>query len=133
MNRPLFILCLTFGFIFTVEAASADTSLSELNRQWPKGGEGPKWGKDPFYLPSKKETPRQVREKKEDSPREGFSLSGIIYTKDKAVAIINDRILRRGDSIGGYMITEIAKDRVVLSGKGEKLVLGVEKFTIKGR
>lgn len=133
MNRALFILCLTFGFIFTVEAASADTSLSGLNRQWPKSGEAPKWGKDPFYLPSKKETPKDIREKKESPPDEGLSLSAIIYSKDKAVAIINDRILRRGDSIGGYMITEITKDRVVLSMKGEKMVLRVERFTIKGR
>ncbi len=133
MKQVLFFIFLTLNLVFNGEAALSDTSLSGLNRQWPKEEEKPKLGKDPFYLPPRKEIPKNVPAKKEESPREEFSLSGIIYSNDKAVAIINGRILRKGELINGYTITEIFRDKVVLSGKGEEVVLGVEKFTIKER
>ena len=51
-------------------------------------------------------------------PREvdfiGLSLKGIIYSDKGAVAIINDEVLRDGDSIGDYTIVQIERKRVIL-------------------
>ena len=47
-------------------------------------------------------------------------VEGILYDpKSGSVAILNDTILKQGDSISGIMVKKIEKNSVVLSFKGE--------------
>lgn len=59
----------------------------------------------------------------------GLSLAGIVWDKDKPLAIINETILKTGDRIEPYEIIEIRQKSVILSdGINElTLTLGEEK------
>jgi hypothetical protein len=46
----------------------------------------------------------------------GISLKGIIWDKNKPVALINEEVVKVGDSISGYSVKEIDKDKVILTG-----------------
>jgi hypothetical protein len=98
--------------------------LSEINMPWLERQEKAlQWGRDPFALPSQ-------------SPGAGittdgeFHLSAIIYRAGRGVAIINNKILRKGDTIEGRRITEILEDRVVLQGAAGEKELRVNKFVL---
>lgn len=56
----------------------------------------------------------------------GLSLSGIAWDQEDPTAIIDSRIVRVGDEIGGYVVTEIRKDTVVLNNGTENLELKLE-------
>ncbi len=56
----------------------------------------------------------------------GLSLSGIAWDQEDPTAIIDSRIVRMGDEIGGYVVTEIRKDTVVLNNGTENLELKLE-------
>jgi len=64
-------------------------------------------------------------------PREigfiGLSLKGIIYSDKGAVVIINDEVLREGDSIGDYTIVQIEKKKVILKKNNEGFILKLEE------
>ena len=55
-----------------------------------------------------------------------FRLSGIMVSEAGPVAIINNEIVRKGDSIGGAIIELIESDQVKLSFQGQELVLTVK-------
>src|SRR3989338_63116 len=57
------------------------------------------------------------------SVRGGPSLSGIAWDEGDPTAIINGRIAHRGDSVDGYVVVDIQKDRVVLSDGTQDLEL----------
>jgi hypothetical protein len=63
-------------------------------------------------------------------PREidisGLNLRGIIYSPKGSLAIINEEVLRTGDTIGDYSILEINEREVILR-KGD----GNEGFTLR--
>lgn len=65
------------------------------------------WGRDPFsgriYKAAKEEAQKDLR------------LVGIIWDKQKPAAIINNKIVEAGSSVGGNTVVEIKEDRVVLS------------------
>lgn len=98
-------------------------SLSDINLDWLERQENYKqWGRDPFDLPS-------AQGGEESGTEGGLKLSAIIYRKNRGVAIINDRILRKGDRIGGKEIARILADRVILrDGSGERELL-VNRFS----
>lgn len=56
----------------------------------------------------------------------GLSLSGIAWDQEDPTAIIDSRIVRVGDEIGGYVVTEIRKDAVVLNNGTENLELKLD-------
>lgn len=64
-------------------------------------------------------------------PREldftGLSLKGIIYSEEEAVAIINDEVLKEGDSIGEYTVIKIEEKNVVLKKGNEGFTLKLEE------
>lgn len=45
----------------------------------------------------------------------GVVLSGIVWGKDKPTAIINNSIVRVGDTVSGNVVVRIQRDRVVLN------------------
>ncbi|MFA6384546.1 MAG: hypothetical protein WCY10_04155, partial [Candidatus Omnitrophota bacterium] len=63
------------------------------------------WGRDPFWSVS--DSTGKLNE---------FELKGISFAKDKkGYAFINDQIVSVGDALGGYEVSLIEKDRVMLT------------------
>lgn len=73
-------------------------------------------GRDPFIPPHF--TPGKVKA----GPAVGLELKAILHNPLSAVAIVNDQLVRVGDTVGGRKVVEIRPDRVVLrdaAGKSE--------------
>ena len=71
---------------------------------------------DPFSLP-KRGVVRKVRRQSE------FSLEGIIWDRQKPLAIINDQIVSEGEVLEGRVIERIEKNRVILKGEGRSEIM----------
>jgi hypothetical protein len=56
-------------------------------------------------------------------PAPAFMLQAISEREGRPVAIVNDRLLREGDSIDGARIVRIAKDEVELELRGRRVLL----------
>ena len=52
-----------------------------------------------------------------------FSLSGLVYSKTDSYCLINGKVMRIGDQIGGATLSEVTPREVVLNYRGEKVVL----------
>lgn len=110
-------------------AASPGRSLSDVNLSFLKQGrDSLEWGRDPFVLPIRSigEPPQAANQIEKP-----FSLSAIIYNNGTGAAIINGRILRKGDQIEGMVISEVQPDRVLLREGLHNLELRVEPFLSK--
>lgn len=53
----------------------------------------------------------------------GLSLNGIVFSEEGSWAVINDRIVREGDIIGGAKLLNIEENSVELSLPHKKLIL----------
>src|SRR5581483_1454871 len=115
----------------SVEAVShiEARSLSDVNLSFLKQGkDSMEWGRDPFVLPVRPTgEPYQVANQVEKQ----LSLSAIIYNNGTGAAIINGRIVRKGDQIEGMEIGEIHPDRVLLREGLRNLELRVDPFLSK--
>ncbi|MBI3994620.1 MAG: hypothetical protein HY349_01455 [Nitrospirae bacterium] len=124
MRVLLFLLLTPYPLRLTPVAVKAQP-LSEINTQWLERQEkAMQWGRDPFALPGSSASGAGVTTDGE------FHLSAIIYREGRGVAIINNKILRKGDMIEGRRIAEILEDRVVLQGAGGEKELRVNKFVL---
>lgn len=57
--------------------------------------------------------------------RPNFALSGIIYSPQDSYCLINDKVVRMGESIEGAKLTKVTPEEVTLEYHGEKIVLPV--------
>ena len=57
----------------------------------------------------------------------GVDLTGILWDKDKPLAIIDGNIVKKGASIGNKTVVDIKKDRVILSDGKELTELKLEE------
>lgn len=105
----ILILCLAWPVKVNAQA------ISDINLSWlEKSQETRDWGEDPFILP------RTFTTEDHRSFDGNIRLSAIIHRKGKGVAIINNRIVRKGDKLRGMKVVAILKDRVKLGdGSGE--------------
>jgi hypothetical protein len=88
--------------------ANADTREEKLELQ--KEREKLEWGRDPF----------SVSKSAKEYQRAALQLKGISLGKNKiGFAFINNEIVKKGDIIGDYEVTQIQKDKVLLR-KGEQ-------------
>lgn len=71
------------------------------------------WGLDPFYHAVKTEIYQSS----------SFVLKGVSLGKDKGYVFVNDQILTIGDTIAGYKVVEVQKNKVLLSKGNEKFYL----------
>jgi hypothetical protein len=60
---------------------------------------------------------------KEKKKTDLWTLSAVLLSDNRSVAVVNGQTLRLGDLLEGYTLTGIYQDRVVFNGKGRKLVL----------
>ena len=119
----LFLLFISYSLLLTPTFLRAQ-SLSEINIQWLERQERAlQWGRDPFALPGQSAGTGLATDGE-------FHLSAIIYREGRGVAIINNKILRKGDMIEGRRIAEILEDRVVLQGAAGEKELRVNKFVL---
>ena len=84
----------------------------------------------PPYLNSRP-APKVVRE----APLAPLALSAIFYSQQRKLAIINDSILRVGESIEGATITDISRTHVTVlrRGKSSQLRLPVSSTIIRSQ
>jgi len=57
----------------------------------------------------------------------GLNLRGVIYSEKDPVAIINDEVVERGDSISGYLVLEIERKKVILKKGDQEFILKLEE------
>ena len=81
------------------------------------------WKRDPFILSAEK----NEEEKKSILREFSFSLSGIVWKKNKLLALIDDYIVQTGDIIDGYTVLEITENKVVLEKDDKKYQLFLKK------
>ena len=55
-----------------------------------------------------------------------LTLNGIVSTEGEPLALINNRIAKKGDYIEGAQVVEIFSDRIELIFEGEKIILQVD-------
>ncbi len=55
-----------------------------------------------------------------------LSLLGVVYSKERSAALINDQVVQVGDKLGAFEIVSISKNEVVLRGES-----GVFKLNLK--
>ena len=60
------------------------------------------WGRNPFIPAGQRES-------------FGLSLKGIIWDEEEPFAIINEKIVRKGDEIEGKKVIEIERDKVIMN------------------
>ena len=73
--------------------------------------------------PPKKETQRQPE--KPLRPAVSLKLKGTITGGENAMAVINDKFVYPGDSIGEYQVVTIGEDEVILTSDTHQMVLKV--------
>ena len=71
------------------------------------------WGRDPFTGGS---TGAEVS---------GFDLAGILWDATQPIAMINGQMLRVGDELEGYRVTQISQDSVSLTDGSQTLTLAI--------
>ena len=104
--------------------------LSGINRAWSdKRGGTSSWGRNPFSFPRTEAHSSRVRETTYDGG--GLQLSAILYHEEGSVAIINHRIVRPGDLIGGRKVVSILEDRVVIQDLSGVIELKLDPFGSK--
>ena len=102
---PVFILLLPFmAFAGSVMAESQSLSdpMQPLDYQLPA-------------VPLQYDTP--------ETTKESWTLSGILYSKQRSVAVIDGTLMQAGDTLGGYRLVHIFPDRVILQNTHHELIL----------
>ena len=90
---------------------------------------GNAWGRDPFNNPLAGRTPARRERGPEDR---GKGLTGIIYSKDIRLAIINGEALSEGGSIGGRKVESIGERSVKLTNAAGTLEeIFLQNFSIR--
>lgn len=85
------------------EISTTENAIVWANRRAKKSSY-PSWGRDPF---SPQAQPIRVSA--------GPILNGIMWDKEKPLAIINDIIVKVGDRIGLNLVVDIKQDKVILN------------------
>jgi hypothetical protein len=70
------------------------------------------WKENPFLI--ERNAPRFV-EIPDNSAEQEIRLQGILWDPQVPTAIVNNRVVSQGDSLGRWELVEIQKDRVILS------------------
>ena len=104
----------------TASATSAPTA-DRLNIQEKSNAP---WGRDPFRAATVRAVPRTDRPQQVQSD---WKLSGILYNSSSAIAIINGKSARTGDTIDNARVVQIDKNTVTLEKNGKRFTITVAK------
>ena len=123
------------------ESPSVTASLhSDVNSVLRKSPRRDSWRKSPaaeslrpivrdIFVPLKPPKKAEIRpiDQPQKTPRSSLDLRGTIVGSGKPIAIINDRFVRAGDSIGGYKVVRIGKTKVLLDSGKKRIALEMLK------
>ena len=135
-RRPCLFLLYVIGYFLAIipvyvhasqdlSASGGPKPISGINWTWlDRIGGTSTWGRNPFNFPRKGPTDGMENEG-------GLQLTAILYHKAGSVAIINQRIVRPGDSVGSRTVASILEDRVVLKDLNGVLELKLGAFGTK--
>jgi hypothetical protein len=85
--------------------------------------ERPRAGLRDIFAPAKKKAAEIPPATDAALPLPPMQLSGTIIGGKRPLAVINGRFLRQGEMIAGFEVVSIARDHVILSGGGRKVLL----------
>lgn len=88
---------------------------------------------DPMAPPGLGPKPKAKSKSKSNASRPEFRLAQILYSEQRKVAVINNRIVKVGDIIRGAKVTEIGPKKVTLKRKGKTLSLMIDRYLIKSK
>ena len=125
----------------TAESPSVTASVqSDVNSVLKKSPRSDSWRKSPaaeslrpivrdIFVPLKSLKKAEMRpiDQSQQRPRPSLDLRGTIVGSGKPIAIINDRFVRAGDSIGEYKVVRIGKTKVLLDSGKKRIVLEMLK------
>ncbi len=126
------VMTLTFAAAAWAQARAEETDPFHPSGSRPVTSHAPidgMWGRDPFNSPLAGKAPVS---KAPARAGRGSGLTGIIYSADVRLAIINGEALREGSAVGDKKIVDIRRQSVVLlnaAGGHEEVVL--EDFSIR--
>jgi len=84
--------------------------------------------RDPFQRGMKAEEAQKAEEvapaEVPETPPPNFTVQGIIYSETLSQAIINDKVVKVGDTIDGASIVSINKDSIIILFNGKKYNIG---------
>ena len=93
-------------------------------------GDKTKWKRDPFSLQAAAVKKAGKKEEKKSAFSEDIRLIGIVKRNGKSHALINGKVYGVNDKIGDAVITEINKNGIVLSARGESKRISFEDYII---
>jgi hypothetical protein len=108
-------------------AKSPGTQPPDLSSRQKAGAGG--WGRDPF-------TSSWLNESSPNVPamavmnEDGLTVTLILISATKKIAVINHRICQEGDMVGDEKIVSIKRDAVVLEKNGARRVLPLPKSVV---
>jgi len=110
----------------TAHGGKATPSFPASKEQTGKIDEGltadpSEWGENPFLM----ERRTTSTDSGEESPQ-GLVLGGVLWDPQTPSAVVNNRVVSVGDYVGVWQVTEIHRDRAVLSDGAKTHVLTVE-------
>ena len=82
----------------------------------------------PAYL--RKPAPKKVIKAKPRKPQKPLSVSSILVSPDRSVAIINNKVVTRGDVVDNARVVDIQRNKVVVKRNGKSLTLGFDKAEV---
>ena len=71
-------------------------------------------------------TPQEISplpEKPQVSSTQPFTLNGVVMGGDTPIALINNRVIQKGEEIDGYVLKEVMAKKVMLEKEGQTLEL----------
>lgn len=98
-----------------LQQVPASEDLSSLRRR-AKRSKFTSWKRNPFTL-----------QKAPSTAFNGLVLGGIMFDKEKPLALINNDVVKIGDNIGGNIIVDIKQDRVILNNGTSNFELKISK------
>lgn len=67
-----------------------------------------------------------ARAKKGPNSSQGFTLTGIIEVENEKMALINEELIKKGDSIDGASVVDILDNKVYLDLAGKPIILKIK-------
>ena len=107
---------LSYSFLTSFQNKSF-AIIKKINKAAPQAQAVPK------QAPPVKIGPAIPSTKKEPQGEQPFVLSGIFFSQNEGYALINNKIVKNGDKVGGAVVKKVGLDEVELEQEGKTIKL----------
>jgi hypothetical protein len=97
--------------------------LSEETLAAQRAGAARPYRRDPFKLAMRTTQDKILATQDESDPLLGLVISAIVLREGIGMAMVNNRLIRQGDTLRGYQVVRIQRTGIVLKNNGEEVVL----------